>query len=235
MSDALIDIREAWKTYHIEALEVPAVRGVSLAISAGQFVAITGASGSGKSTFMNLLGCLDRLDRGEYLFEGRPIQKFSRTQLASLRSRRIGFVFQAFNLLKRTTIVDNVGLPLMYQGVHRRERRKRAAEMLARVGLGERLRHHPNQLSGGQQQRVAIARALVTCPAIVLADEPTGNLDSKTSVEIMNVLTEINRDQGVSIVLVTHEPDIAAFANRHVVFRDGEIVEDEIRASSHAA
>ncbi len=235
MSDALIDIREAWKTYHIEALEVPAVRGVSLAISAGQFVAVTGASGSGKSTFMNLLGCLDRLDRGEYLFEGRPIQKFSRTQLASLRSRRIGFVFQAFNLLKRTTIVDNVGLPLMYQGVHRRERRKRAAEMLARVGLGERLRHHPNQLSGGQQQRVAIARALVTRPAIVLADEPTGNLDSKTSVEIMNVLTEINRDQGVSIVLVTHEPDIAAYANRHVVFRDGEIVEDELRATSHAA
>lgn len=228
MSDPLIDIREAWKTYRIETLEVPAVRGVSLAISAGQFVAITGASGSGKSTFMNLLGCLDRLDRGEYLFEGRPIQKFSRTQLASLRSRRIGFVFQAFNLLKRTTIVDNVGLPLMYQGVHRRERRKRAAEMLARVGLGERLRHHPNQLSGGQQQRVAIARALVTRPAIVLADEPTGNLDSKTSVEIMNVLTEINREQGVSIVLVTHEPDIAAHAKRQVRFLDGKLVSDHL-------
>src|SRR5262249_6206495 len=192
-------------------------------------------SGSGKSTFMHLVGCLDRLDKGQYLFEGRSIERLSRTQLAALRSRRIGFVFQSFNLLKRTTIVDNVSLPLMYQGVGRRTRRMRASEMLERVGLGDRLRHQPNQLSGGQQQRVAIARALVTKPGVVLADEPTGNLDSKTSVEIMNVLTQINREAGVSIVLVTHESDIAAYAQRHVVFRDGQIVQDDVRVAVHAA
>lgn len=231
----LIDIRDAWKSYHIDEIVVPAVRGVSMAIPSGQFVAITGASGSGKSTFMHLIGCLDRLDRGEYWFEGRSIEKLSRVQLAALRSRRIGFVFQSFNLLKRTSIVDNVALPLMYQGVGRRERRRRGTEMLERVGLGDRLRHQPNQLSGGQQQRVAIARALVTRPAVVLADEPTGNLDSRTSVEIMQVLTQINREAGVAIVLVTHEADIAGYAERHVVFRDGQIVQDELRPSIHAA
>lgn len=225
----LIDIRDAWKTYRIEDIEVPAVRGVSLSVPPGQFLAITGASGSGKSTFMHLLGCLDRLDRGHYSFEGRSIERLSRRQLAALRSRRIGFVFQSFNLLRRTTIVDNVALPLMYQGVRRRERRRRAAEMLDRIGLGNRLRHQANQLSGGQQQRVAIARALVTRPAVVLADEPTGNLDSKTSIEIMNLFAEINRTERVAIVVVTHEPDIAAFAERHVVFRDGQIVVDEFR------
>src|SRR5262245_5032785 len=234
MGEYLIDIRSAFKTYHVDEQEVPAVRGVSLAIPAGQFLAVTGPSGSGKSTFMHLLGCLDRLDRGEYLFEGRPIQQFSRTQLATLRSRRIGFIFQAFNLLKRTTIVDNVALPLMYQGVRRRERRRRAMELLERVGLADRVKHHPNQLSGGQQQRVAIARALVTEPAVVLADEPTGNLDSKTSVEIMRLLAQINRERNVCVALVTHEPDIAAFASRHVVFRDGQIILDETRQATAA-
>ena len=225
----LINIHDAWKTYRLEDIEVPAVRGVSLSVPTGQFLAITGASGSGKSTFMHLLGCLDRLDRGSYTFEGRSIERLSRRQRAALRSRRIGFVFQSFNLLRRTTIVDNVALPLMYQGIRRRERRRRASEMLDRIGLGNRLRHMANQLSGGQQQRVAIARALVTRPAVVLADEPTGNLDSKTSVEIMNLCAGINRTEGVAVAVVTHEPDIAAFGERHVVFRDGQIVVDEIR------
>ena len=235
MDTALIDIRDAWKTYHIEEVEIPAVCGVSLAIRPGQFVAITGASGSGKSTFMHLLGCLDQLDRGSYLFEGRPIERLSRRQLAHLRNRRIGFVFQSFNLLARTSVMDNVALPLAYQGLGRRARRRRAAEMLDHVGLGDRLKHHPNQLSGGQQQRVAIARALVTRPAVVLADEPTGNLDTTTSREIMELLRTMNRDEGVSIVLVTHETDIAAFAERQVMFRDGRIVRDTDHPESEAA
>jgi len=227
MSDhPLIEIREAWKTYVIGEVQIPAVRGVSLAIDPAEFIAITGASGSGKSTFMHLLGCLDRLDRGAYLFENRPIQSLSRRALARLRNERIGFVFQSFNLLARTSILDNVALPLAYQGVRRRVRQRRAAEMIERVGLADRVRHHPNQLSGGQQQRVAIARALVTRPAVVLADEPTGNLDSQTSQEIMQLFAALNRDDGVCIVLVTHEPDIAACARRQVVFRDGRIVRD---------
>jgi putative ABC transport system ATP-binding protein len=232
---AIIQIRDAWKSYHLEDLEIPAVRGVSLAIPPGQFVAVTGASGSGKSTFLHLVGCLDRLDRGQYLFEGREVQGLSRRQLAILRNRRIGFVFQSFNLLARTSILDNVALPLSYQGLGRRERRRRAAEMLERVGLGERLKHHPNQLSGGQQQRVAIARALVTRPAVLLADEPTGNLDSATSREIMTLLQTVNREQNVSIVLVTHETDIAAFAGRQVAFRDGLIVRDVCGSATEAA
>jgi putative ABC transport system ATP-binding protein len=235
MDTALIDIQNASKSYHVGDVEIPAVRGVSLTIPPGQFVAITGASGSGKSTFMHLVGCLDRIDIGTYLFEGRPIERLSRRQLAVLRNRRIGFVFQSFNLLARTSIVDNVALPLAYQGVGRRERRRRASEMLDRMGLGDRLKHLPNQLSGGQQQRVAIARALATRPAVVLADEPTGNLDSQTSYEIMTVLQSMNRDQGVSIVLVTHETDIAAFAQRQVVFRDGRIVRDTSTPGSEAA
>jgi len=232
---AIIQMRDAWKSYHLEDLEIPAVRGVSLAIPRGQFVAVTGASGSGKSTFLHLVGCLDRLDRGQYLFEGRAVQGLSRRQLAVLRNRRIGFVFQSFNLLPRTSILDNVALPLSYQGLGRRERRRRAAEMLERVGLGERLKHHPNQLSGGQQQRVAIARALVTRPAVLLADEPTGNLDSATSREIMTLLQTVNREQNVSIVLVTHETDIAAFAERQVTFRDGLIVRDVCGTAVEAA
>ena len=235
MDTALIDIRDAWKTYHIEEVEIPAVCGVSLAIRPGQFVAITGASGSGKSTFMHLLGCLDQLDRGSYLFEGRPIERLSRRQLAHLRNRRIGFVFQSFNLLARTSVMDNVALPLAYQGLGRRARRRRAAEMLDQVGLGDRLKHHPNQLSGGQQQRVAMARALVTRPAVVLADEPTGNLDTTTSQDIMRLLQAMNRDAGVSIVMVTHELDIAAYAQRQVMFRDGRIVRDSDHPENEAA
>jgi len=231
----LIDIRDAWKSYHIEEVEIPAVRGVSLAIPTSQFVAVTGASGSGKSTFMHLVGCLDQLDRGQYFFEGQPIERLSRRQLAALRNRRIGFVFQSFNLLARTSIVDNVALPLAYQGIGRRERRRRATEVLERVGLGDRLKHHPNQLSGGQQQRVAVARALVTRPAVVLADEPTGNLDSRTSLELMTLLQTMNREQGISIVLVTHEADIAAFGERQVVFRDGCIVRDSHNPVGEAA
>jgi len=232
MTADLVDIRDAWKVYHVGEVQVPAVRGVSLAISHGEFVAITGHSGSGKSTFMHLLGCLDRLSSGTYRFENQPVQELSRLQLARLRNRRIGFVFQSFNLLSRTTIVDNVALPLIYQGVKRRERRKRASELLERVGLGDRLRHHTNQLSGGQQQRVAIARALVTHPAMLLADEPTGNLDTKTSNEIMTLFQQLNRDDGITVVVVTHEADIAAYAKRHVTFRDGLIVQDETHDNS---
>jgi putative ABC transport system ATP-binding protein len=234
MATALIDIRDARKTYRIEDVSIPAVRGVSLAILPGQFVAITGPSGSGKSTFMHLVGCLDRLDEGTYAFEGQSVERLSGRQLASLRNRRIGFVFQSFNLLARTSIVDNVALPLTYQGVRRRERRHRASRLLDRVGLGDRLKHHPNQLSGGQQQRVALARALVTDPAIVLADEPTGNLDTVTSQEIMRLLQEMNRDRGVSVVVVTHETDIAAYAQRQVVFRDGTIFRNTGAGGSEA-
>ncbi len=226
MGAPLIDVRDAWKSYYVGEMEVPAIRGVSLSLTQGDFVAVTGASGSGKSTFLNLIGCLDRIDRGSYTFEGRPIEKLSHRDLATLRNRRIGFIFQTFNLLPRSTIVYNVALPLAYQGVKRRERNRRAAEMLERVGLADRLKHHPNQLSGGQQQRVAIARALITRPGVVLADEPTGNLDSKTGIEIMEFLAQLNRDEGTSILLVTHEADVAAYAHREVVFRDGQIVSD---------
>jgi len=232
MSGDLIDIADAWKVYHVGEMQVPAVRGVSLRVSSGEFVAITWSSGSGKSTFMHLLGCLDRLSSGTYRFEGQPIQELSRLQLARLRNRRIGFVFQSFNLLARTTIVDNVALPLIYQGVGRSERRKRATELLGRIGLGDRLRHHTNQLSGGQQQRVAIARALVTRPAMLLADEPTGNLDTKTSQEIMSLFQRLNRDEGITVVVVTHEAEIASFARRHVMFRDGLIVQDVLQATA---
>ncbi|MBI1826723.1 MAG: ABC transporter ATP-binding protein [Planctomycetes bacterium] len=232
MNAALVDIRDAWKIYHVGEVQIPAVRGVSLKINRGEFLAITGPSGSGKSTFMHLLGCLDRMSSGSYQFEDEKVQELSRRQLARLRNRRIGFVFQSFNLLSRTTILDNVALPLIYQGIGLRERRRLAADMLNRVGLGDRLRHHTNQLSGGQQQRVAIARALVTRPPMLLADEPTGNLDTKTSVEIMTLFQQLNRDDGITVIVVTHELDIAAFARRHVAFRDGLIVVDEIREDS---
>ncbi|TWT40433.1 Macrolide export ATP-binding/permease protein MacB [Phycisphaerae bacterium RAS1] len=235
MDAALIDVRDAHKSYRVGEVVVPAVRGVSMRIDRGEFLAITGASGSGKSTFMHVLGCLDHMDSGSYEFEGRRIEKLSRFQLAALRNHRIGFVFQAFNLLARTNIADNVALPLMYQGVRRGERRRRAAEMLERVGLGQRLWHRSNQLSGGQQQRVAIARALVTHPPLVLADEPTGNLDSKTSHEIMELFATLNRDDGISILVVTHEMDIAAFARRHVQFKDGIVIRDEPTARAGAA
>jgi putative ABC transport system ATP-binding protein len=207
-------------------VEVPALRGISLSIEAREFVAVMGASGSGKSTFMNLIGCLDRPTRGIYLLDGREVGKLSRDQLARVRGQQIGFVFQGFNLLPRTSALENVELPLLYQGLASRERRSRAAEALARVGLGDRLEHTSSQLSGGQQQRVAIARALVNRPVLLLADEPTGNLDSRTSVEVMGIFQELN-EQGLTVVLVTHEADIAEHARRTVTFKDGLVLSDQ--------
>ncbi|HTO97791.1 MAG TPA: ABC transporter ATP-binding protein [Myxococcales bacterium] len=207
-------------------VEVPALRGVSLTIESREFVAVMGASGSGKSTFMNLIGCLDRPTRGVYLLNGREVGKLSRDQLARVRGQQIGFVFQGFNLLPRTSALENVELPLLYQGVSSRERRSRAGEALARVGLGDRLEHSSSQLSGGQQQRVAIARALVNRPLLLLADEPTGNLDSRTSVEVMGIFQELN-EQGLTVVVVTHEPDIAEHARRIVTFKDGQVLSDQ--------
>jgi len=226
VSTELVIARDLWKTYHIGEIAVPAVRGVSLSLPAGQFTAIMGPSGSGKSTFMHLVGCLDRADRGELVIGGTQVNDLSKRQLAALRNEKLGFVFQSFNLLARTSVLDNVALPLSYRGVRRGARRKAAAAMLEHVGLSDRSHHQPNQLSGGQQQRVAIARALVTRPLILLADEPTGNLDSKTSVEIMALLQQLNRDSGLTIALVTHEPDIAKFTQRVVSFRDGVVATD---------
>jgi len=222
----LISVREIYKTYYIGEVEVPAVRGISFDIQRGELTAIMGPSGSGKSTMMHVLGALDRADRGSYKLDGIEITTLSKRRLADLRNEKIGFVFQSFNLLSRTTVLDNVALPLTYAGVPRRERRARAAEMLDRVGLGDRKNHHSNQLSGGQQQRVAIARALVTEPVLLLADEPTGNLDSRTGNEIMALLQELNRSAGITIILVTHEPEIADFARRVIAFRDGLIETD---------
>ena len=213
------------KIYRMGDVEVPALRGISLSIEAGEFLAVMGASGSGKSTFMNLIGCLDRPTRGSYLMAGRDVSRLSRDQLARVRGEQIGFVFQGFNLLARTTALENVELPLLYQGVGSRERRRRAAEALERVGLGDRLEHTSAQLSGGQQQRVAIARALVNRPALLLADEPTGNLDSHTSIEVMSIFQELN-EQGLTVLLVTHEADIAEHAKRVVTFKDGLVLSD---------
>ncbi len=221
----VVETRGLEKIYRMGDVEVPALRGVSLSILPREFVAVMGASGSGKSTFMNLIGCLDRPTRGMYLLNGRDVGKLSRDQLARVRGQQIGFVFQGFNLLPRTTAVENVELPLLYQGVNSRERRRRAAEALASVGLGDRLEHTSGQLSGGQQQRVAIARALVNRPILLLADEPTGNLDSHTSVEVMGIFQELN-EQGLTVVLVTHEPDIAEHARRIVTFKDGLLLSD---------
>lgn len=222
---ALIEARDLTKVYAMGDNEVHALRGVSLDIDAGDFVAIMGASGSGKSTLMNILGCLDRPTRGHYRLAGEAVEAMASDQLASIRNRRIGFVFQQFNLLPRTSAVENVELPMLYAGVPGAERRARALQSLQRVGLAQRADHTPAELSGGQQQRVAIARALVNRPQLILADEPTGALDSQTSDEIMRVLAELN-EQGMTIVLVTHEPDIAAWARRRIVFRDGHILED---------
>jgi putative ABC transport system ATP-binding protein len=222
---ALIEARHLTKAYSLGGQTVHALRGVSLDIEAGEFVAIMGASGSGKSTLMNILGCLDRPTSGGYRLAGEAVQSMSSDQLASIRNRRIGFVFQQFNLLPRTRALENVELPMVYAAVKAPERRARALAALQQVGLGERIDHTPAELSGGQQQRVAIARALVNQPLLVLADEPTGALDSQTSGDIMRLLAQLNA-QGITVVLVTHEPDVAAWARRRIVFRDGLIVED---------
>ena len=233
MTDPVIEVRDLSKVYRLGELEVHALRGVSLTIERGEFVAIMGASGSGKSTLMNILGCLDRPSGGHYLLEGEDVTEQDEPALAQVRSRRIGFVFQNFNLLARTSAAENVALPLLYSGRYA-ESARRSKEMLRALGLEGRERNHPSQLSGGQQQRVAIARALVNDPAILLADEPTGNLDSRTATEIMKTIQALNREKGLTVVLVTHEPDMAAFADRVVTMRDGAILSDEVNHEKQA-
>ncbi len=225
----LISVRDLRKVYQTGDVEVHALRGVSLDIAPGEFVSVIGPSGSGKSTFMHIVGCLDRPTSGGYVLGGRDVSNLSRDELAVVRNAQIGFVFQGFNLLPRTTALDNVELPLLYNGTRSTgsERRRRAMAALELVGLADRAHHTPNQLSGGQQQRVAIARALINDPSLILADEPTGNLDTKTSVEVMGVFQTLNEQRGITILLVTHEPDIAQYGSRIIRFRDGHIVEDE--------
>jgi putative ABC transport system ATP-binding protein len=226
LMSAVIRVEEVHKYYEMGETRVHALRGVSVNIERGEFVAIMGASGSGKSTFMNLLGCLDRPSSGRYLLEGIDVSQHDKKALALIRNQKLGFVFQGFNLLSRTTALENTELPTLYTKIERAERARRAAEALAMVGLADRAHHFPSQMSGGQQQRVAIARALVNRPPILLADEPTGNLDSRTSIEIMEIFQNLN-DKGLTIVLVTHEHDIAQFAKRVLVFRDGKIRKDD--------
>ena len=230
MSRAIIATEGLAKDYVLGPHVVHALRGVSVSIEPGEFVAVMGPSGSGKSTFMNLLGCLDTPTAGRYFLDGRDVAGLGRDELARMRNAKIGFVFQQFNLLPRTSALENVELPLLYSALPVRERRRRARERLAAVGLADREHHHPSQLSGGQQQRVAIARSLVNEPAVILADEPTGNLDTRTSIEILALLQRLNRE-GLTIVLVTHEPDIAAYAGRVLVFRDGRLLRDERQPS----
>jgi putative ABC transport system ATP-binding protein len=225
----VISVRNLVKTYTVGEVEVRALRGVSLEVASGEFVAVTGPSGSGKSTLMHILGCLDRPTSGQYVLDGQDVSRMSRDQLAEVRNKQIGFVFQGFNLLSRTTALDNVELPLLYGAggkMRAADRHRRALEALASVGLTERADHHPNQLSGGQQQRVAIARALITNPSILLADEPTGNLDTRTSIEVMSIFQRLNRDRGITVLVITHEHDIPEYASRIISCRDGQIVAD---------
>ena len=226
-ADIPIVVEDVHKYYELGDTRVHALRGVSLEIASGEFVAVMGASGSGKSTFMNILGCLDSPSSGRYFLEGTDVSTLNKRQLAAIRNQKIGFVFQGFNLLSRTTALENAELPAIYARVSEEERVRRAKEALAMVGLADRAEHFPSQLSGGQQQRVAIARALVNRPAILLADEPTGNLDSRTAVEVMEIFQQLNEEHGLTIVLVTHEHDIAQFARRSIIFRDGKVKKDE--------
>lgn len=223
---SLIEVKDLVKVYNLGEVQVPALRGITLSIERGEFVAIMGASGSGKSTFMNILGFLDQPTSGLYLFEGIHGENLSRDELAEIRNRKIGFVFQGFNLLSKYSALENVELPLIYSKVPGSRRREIAQRALSSVGLGDRSHHHPFQLSGGEQQRVAIARALVNQPSVLLADEPTGNLDTKTSQEIMEIFRRLNEEMGITIVMITHEPDIASYAKRRILFKDGQVVGD---------
>ncbi|MEQ1868871.1 MAG: ABC transporter ATP-binding protein [Vicinamibacterales bacterium] len=228
---AVISVKDITKTYLVGEVQVRALRGVTLDVQSGEFICVTGASGSGKSTLMHILGCLDRPTSGEYLLDGQDVSKMSKDQLAEVRNKKIGFVFQGFNLLSRTSALDNVELPLLYQGgksLRTAERRARAMQSLTAVGLRDRFDHHPNQLSGGQQQRVAIARALVTEPAILLADEPTGNLDTRTSIEVMGIFQKLNIERGLTVLVITHEMEIAEYGTRIIRCRDGQIVSDHL-------
>jgi putative ABC transport system ATP-binding protein len=222
----VIQLEHIHKTYTMGDVDVHALRGVSLTVREGEFVAIMGASGSGKSTTMNIIGCLDRPTRGQYILDGQYVSEMSKDERADIRCQKLGFVFQGFNLLSRTSALENVELPMLYAGVETSQRHQRALDALAAVGLAGREENHPNQLSGGQQQRVAVARALVNNPALILADEPTGNLDSRTAVEVMEIFQRLNRERGITLILVTHESDIAEYAQRVVVFKDGKIKKD---------
>jgi len=226
MNQPVIKVEDLWKIYQLGEVQVEALRGVSFEIEEGEFVAIMGPSGSGKSTLMNILGCLDRPTRGRYFLDGQEVSQLNENQLAQVRNKKIGFIFQSFNLLPRLTALQNVELPLIYAGIPSQKRKEQAIKSLEAVGLGDRIHHYPNQLSGGQQQRVAIARALVNDPSIILADEPTGNLDTRSSEEIMHILQELNQE-GKTIVLVTHERDIASHTHRILHFRDGQLVDNE--------
>ncbi|MGB8519884.1 MAG: ABC transporter ATP-binding protein [Candidatus Tumulicola sp.] len=224
----VVEVRELRKVYALDGGEVVALGSIGLSIEPGEFVAVMGPSGSGKSTFMQIVGMLDRPSGGRYHFEGRAVSALSEDERADIRSRRLGFVFQSYNLLSRTSALENVELPMVYAGVPEKRRREIAVDKMELVGVAHLARHNPNQMSGGQQQRVAIARSLVNDPGLILADEPTGALDTKSSADVMQILTRLNRDQGITIMLVTHEPDIAAYARRVVTFRDGRIVSDTL-------
>ena len=230
MNQTVIDIQGITKTYVNGKLSVPVLQGIDLVVNKGEFVSIMGPSGSGKSTFMNILGCLDRPTTGSYRLNGDEVATLSDDELAYVRNKQIGFVFQSFNLLTKLTALENVALPMIYAGVNKKMRIERATQLLQSVGLGERMDHLPSELSGGQRQRVAIARALANNPAIIMADEPTGNLDSKSTIDVMNIFRDLH-DEGRTILLVTHEPDIATYASRNVVLKDGIIVEDSINSN----